>query len=772
MKNPLIFGKDNTENIVSIEIDNNILYLFKEINGKIEQEVRENKFWVVSNRQLLKSSQLDGNSHYNYIKEIDNKKEFLKYRKAKHCDVWSIYDNKESALVKTGITYFKGMKVNDVSVLSFDIESTGLSQNDTSKVLIISNTFRKNGIIIKKLFCYDEYNSDKEFFNDWCKWVREVDPSIICGHNIFSYDLPYLNYCARNAGTYIKLGRDNSKIKFNPYTSEFRKDGSQKYDYYNAYIYGREIIDTMFLSLKYDIVNKKYESYKLKTIIKQEGLEKEDRQHYDAAKIKDNYTDPVEWVKIKDYCRDDSDDSLALFDLMIPSYFYLTQSIPRTLQQIVNTASGGQLNSFMVRAYLQDNHSLPKASNPEKYEGAISMGIPGIYENVGKIDIASLYPSIMREYKIYDKIKDPKGYLLKATHYFTEQRLKDKELAKQTGDKYYKDIEQAMKICVNSIYGFLGAPGLLFNSPKNASLVTRKGREILLKGVEWSTGYTLKHVPKDIKKPNEEQIWVLGDKVCEGKNFTLVNTDTDSFSYTDGKPRTKDQFNKEIEEINSLYPKMIRWEDDGFYDKFIVVKAKNYVLKKNKDWCKSDELVNGESKVKYKGSAFKSSNKEIALSELLKEIINDLLDGNNNIEEIYTRYIKEAYNIQDINRWTVKKTITKPVLTPERTNELKINNALKNEIISEGDKVWLYSAIDGEVQEVKKGVPVIYKKTGLPKMIPNRILKLPNEWNNDEDKMHYVERVYKTTMILSNVIDESKIIKYHLKKNQNLLDKL
>jgi len=477
-KSNLIFGKNKTENIVSINVSDNLLYIYKEVNGKIETEVKNNKFWVVSDKQLLNSTLLSGNSYYKYIKEFTDKGLFFKYRKAKHANTWSIYHSEEAALVKQGITYYKGMKVGDVSVLSFDIETTGLVIDSTSKTLIISNTFKENGKITKKLFKYDDYGNDSDMFDDWCDWVREINPSVVCGHNIFGYDFPYLTHCAEQAGTTLNLGRDNSPIHFNTYASKFRKDGSQQYDYFNANIHGREIIDTMFLSIKYDFA-RKFESYKLKTIIKQLGLEKKNRQHYDASTISKNYTNPIEWKKIIEYAKDDSDDALALYELMIPSFFYLAQSVPRTFQQIINTATGGQLNSFMVRAYLQEGHSLPKTTESEKYEGAISFGIPNMYKNVFSVDFAALYPSIMREYKVCDWNKDPKGYLIKAVNYFTDERLNNKKLGKETGDKYYKDLEQSMKIFCNSFYGFLGTPGLLFNSPENAAFVTKKGRDML-----------------------------------------------------------------------------------------------------------------------------------------------------------------------------------------------------------------------------------------------------------------------------------------------------
>jgi DNA polymerase elongation subunit (family B) len=143
---------------------------------------------------------------------------------------------------------------------------------------------------------------------------------------------------------------------------------------------------------------------------------------------------------------------------------------------------------MMVRSYLQQGYSIAKADQVEGFEGAISFGLPGMYKNVFKLDVAALYPSIMRHYKIYNKSKDPHQHFNKMVEYFTKERLKNKQLAKETNKKFYKDLEQSQKVMINSKYGFLGAPGLNYNSPRHAAIVTKYGREILAKGVLFATG--------------------------------------------------------------------------------------------------------------------------------------------------------------------------------------------------------------------------------------------------------------------------------------------
>lgn len=495
--NPLIYGKNTMEGIVSVEADGANLILFKEINGRLIKKVIPNKYWLITNKKVSsKQRELEGNQYFKYIatfNEIDEHREVRKLLRKNKVDFYDIWDPKESSLMYHGMTYYKGLKPKDVSILSFDIEADALVTTGNSQVFMITNTYRNGETAANKSFYLEDYSSQAEMLEAWCAWVRMMDPSIMCGHNIYGYDFRYLQHVASICNTSLALGRDGSDIVFNGYTSKKRKDGSQDIEYTECHIFGREIVDTMFLALTYDVA-KKFESYGLKPIIKALGLEKPGRTFIDASKMRYYWKDRLTpegaktWALVKKYADEDSDDALALFDHMGPSYFYFTQSVSKSFQQMINSATGSQINNIMVRAYFKDGHSIAKTTEAEHFDGAISLGVPGRYKNCIRWDVASLYPSIMRQYKIFDKNKDPKCYFQQMVEHFTIERLKNKLLAKETGDSYYKDLQEAQKTGANSMYGFLGAQGLNYNSPTNAALVTRKGREILTKAVFWACG--------------------------------------------------------------------------------------------------------------------------------------------------------------------------------------------------------------------------------------------------------------------------------------------
>ena len=706
----LIYGKSGKQGIVGLEVNDGTAEIFiQDESGNVTSEFKPSRYWLLSDRDIDGSFvRLKGDLKYKYGTQFGTREEFTEMRSRwKNLNTFSIWNAEEAAMVKDGYSYFQGLKHNQVSILSFDIETTGVLLDRKSFVVLISNTFRDSqGNITRKLFSHDQYKNNEEMINDWSKWVREIDPSIICGHNIFGFDLPYLQHCS---GRQINLGRNSSALEFDNYESKFRKDGSQFIHYKKVKCYGRTLIDTMFLAIKYD-VGRKYESYGLKAIIKHEKLERADRQFYAAEKIKDNFRIPAEMEKIKAYAEHDADDSLALYDLMAPPFFYMSQTIPKTFQEIMTGATGSQINAVMMRAYLQDAHSLPEADDAVEYEGAISLGEIGIYSACHKVDVASLYPSIMIQYEVFDEDKDPSKYFLELVKTFTEKRLQYKKKAKE--DKYYDDLQGAYKIFINSCYGFLGTSGLLFNSPSGASFITETGREVLQTSIDWA----------------------------KAKGYTIVNADTDSITYSDPNKSlvSKEVRDSNLKELNTLYPERIRFEDDGFFKKVIVFAPKNYVLQTE------------DGKIKIKGSALKDAKRELALKEFAQKVIDELLvDGDHTkIQNIYYDYIREVkYGINDIKRWCSKKTITDKIFTSERSNETKVKDAIEGSNYREGDKVWTFFKSDGS-------------------------LCLMENYSGDYDKEAMYKKVFRSAEFFTNVIPADLFINYSLKRSKKLLDEL
>lgn len=220
-------------------------------------------------------------------------------------------------------------------------------------------------------------------------------------------------------------------------------------------------------------------------------------------------------------------------------------------------------------------------------------------------------------------------------------------------------------------------------------------------------------------------------------NFKLVNADTDSITFCkpDGSSFSEEEQINLLMELNSLYPEKIRFEHDGMFKKVIVLKAKNYIM------------LDQKGKIKTKGSSIKDTKRALALREMIKEIVDDLLYDKGELIDIYYKYVKEAVNVKDITRWASKKTITESVLNPKRTNEQKILDALQGTDYSQGDKRWFF-----------------YKK--------DKSLCLVDKFDGDYDVDKLLENIYNTICIFDTVIETNVFPNYKLKKNKKLLEKL
>jgi DNA polymerase elongation subunit (family B) len=243
--------------------------------------------------------------------------------------------------------------------------------------------------------------------------------------------------------------------------------------------------------------------------------------------------------------------------------------------------------------------------------------------------------------------------------------------------------------------------------------------------------------------------------------LTVVDTDSVAIVKPDMSPFTEEEQQALINEINSHFPEKIRYAHDGYFERLIVLKAKNYIMYDGK-------------KIKLKGSGIRDQKKEPALREMLDKMIEDLIHNNGQtLRQIYLNTIREALNPQDIKRWAQKKTVTKSITSCKdnaeaRRNESVVWDAIKDKQKQEGDKVYIYPAILGSTTE-----STTYKNGRVKEKIIYQVgLKVVEDYNNDHNVDKLVSRVWDTLQILANVIDMSLFVNYSLTRNKPLLGEL
>ena len=166
------------------------------------------------------------------------------------------------------------------------------------------------------------------------------------------------------------------------------------------------------------------------------------------------------------------------------------------------------------------------------------------------------------------------------------------------------------------------------------------------------------------------------------------------------------------------------------YDAVLVVKTKNYVMRSS-------------SKLTVKGAALKATTKEPALSEFLQMAIQLFLDGLESLlPKLYHDYVREIHNIDNINRWSFKRTITETLYSSARTNETKVLDAIADAETQTGDKVFLFYDTEDN-------------------------LVLADNWTGQHSISRLLKKLYDTAQVFETVYDTKILPNYSLKrKNQ------
>jgi hypothetical protein len=236
-------------------------------------------------------------------------------------------------------------------------------------------------------------------------------------------------------------------------------------------------------------------------------------------------------------------------------------------------------------------------------------------------------------------------------------------------------------------------------------------------------------------------------------NFIVNTLDTDSLTIVkqNGGEFNKEEINNLTDDLNSLFPELINWEFEFYVPKMLVLKSKNYII----DY--------GNNKRKIKGSSLKDQKSSKKILQFKSDIIDLLLnEQNDEIINLYHKYVKETKEITDILPWSKKLTVTEKIfkckghesldkeekkLKGIRANETSVYDAIKHKSFQEGDKIWVY-----------------YNQ--------NDGLTLADEFDGKYDRKSFLKNLFTSLQIFKLVIDTSPYLNYTLKRNQTILGEL
>lgn len=398
-----------------------------------------------------------------------------------------INDPIQQFLLTTGQTLFKGMAFEQLRRMQLDIETytaPGFDFPNAARAsdCIIIIALGEAGGWVETLT--DSADNEKRLLERFVELVRQRDPDVIEGHNIFKFDLPYLAARAARWRVPLALGRDGSQLRRRPSRIVL---GERTLTFPRFEIAGRHIIDTFFLLQIYDQSQRALEGFGLKEAAVHFGIASPKRVYIAGADISQTFLRDPE--RVRRYAADDIGETRALAEILSRGYFTQAQMLPFTYQNVCLRGNAAKIDALMIREYLRRGHSLPFSKPARSFAGGYSdIFIEGVVHNVQHCDARSLYPSIMLAQGLAPS-SDELGVFLSLLDYLRDYRLKARQhmrAAKTPPDVAHWDaLQSTFKILINSFYGYLGYPQARFNDFVAAQKVAAAGRAILQQMVDW-----------------------------------------------------------------------------------------------------------------------------------------------------------------------------------------------------------------------------------------------------------------------------------------------
>jgi DNA polymerase elongation subunit (family B) len=635
-----------------------------------------------------------------HLKQLDDAKAYLqkttgKTPSAGDAPYWYFSDPLHQFLLLSGKTHFLGLTFRDLKRLQLDIETycqAGFSFPNASR-----ETDRITAIALSDSSGWERLISGKEMdeadmLRELVKEIQRRDPDVIEGHNLFRFDLEYIEARAKRHKVALNFGRDGSKLDGHGSRMQIaeRTITYRKYE-----IFGRHIIDTWILAQHYDVATRELESFGLKEIARHFGIAGGERTYVPGDKTSWYFDhDPDTLFR---YALDDVRETRAISEILSPSYFVEAQIFPFSYQNVPLRGNATKIDALFLREYLHQRRSVPYADEGREVVGGFTdMEHQGMAKRVLHCDVTSLYPSIMLVYNYLPK-KDELGVFPGLLRDLRGFRIKAKELAREAKDEesrvYFNALQSTFKILINSFYGYLGFQMGHFNDFDSANQVTAKGRELIQSAVAW----------------------------LKEKNAKIIEVDTDGIYFVPpDEVTTADDEERLIASLGEILPKGIELELDGRYPAMFSYKVKNYAL------------LDEQGRLRIKGSGLRSRGLELFQREWLEEMLLLLLKGEKEtIPELYQRYLDDIEKHRRDISWLMKTETLQDSLDSyqAKVKAKKRNAAAPYELALRADRPY------------QPGDQISYYVTGTKAKVKiNENCKLASEWDPkspDENVEHY-----------------------------------
>jgi DNA polymerase I len=500
-----------------------------------------------------------------------------------------IGDPAQQFLLLTGRTSFGGLGFGDLHRLALDIEvvttegfefPSAARPGDRIVAVALADTRGFRHVVRGDLL------DERAVLEEMLRIVTERDPDVIEGHNIFRFDLEYLEARARLHGITLTLGRDGAALRGWPSRLQIaeRTIGYRRYE-----APGRHIIDTWMLAQMHDVGTRDLPGYGLKQIARHLGLAGEDRTYIDASAIARELRDAPD--RLMAYAADDAIETLRVAEVFAPPYFAQAQIVPFDYQSTVLRGAAAKIDALMLRQSLRRGLAVPApAAGSSVGGGHVAILHQGVGRPVLHVDVTSLYPSLMLAHRIAPR-SDAAGIFLELLERLRDFRVRAKRLAREATAPaeiaHFGALQQSFKILINAFYGYLAFSAGHWNDFEAANRVTAEGRAVVSRIME--------------------RLAAMGAIVLEA--------DTDGVYFVPPPAHGSRDDEALLRALAEDLPEEILLELDGRYAAMLSYKAKNYAL------------LDERGRVTLKGSGFRSRGLEPLQRQIIEDVVGRLLTG-------------------------------------------------------------------------------------------------------------------------------------------------
>ncbi|MCQ2403120.1 MAG: DNA polymerase II [Lentisphaeria bacterium] len=577
-------------------------------------------------------------------------------------------DDVQQALIDRQIRLFRGMEFHELRRMQLDIECRCSVPGKFCDAKVAADEIYmialKDTAGFEHCFSTAECGGEANLLKTVLETIQQRDPDVIEGHNIFLFDLDYLEKRCKRHKIPFALGRGGRVAKSRPsrLTIAERIINFRRYD-----AYGRHIVDTWHLAMLADVSKRDLESYGLKYCAKYYGIAREGRVYIPGDQLTQRYDEnPLE---VAEYNLDDVRETDGLSRIISPSYFYQTQLLPIGYQNCILRGNATRIDAMLCAAYLNAGAALPSPQNAIPFEGALTaVGRTGAYRPAWHLDVRSLYPSILMM-DHWSPASDHRGVFANLLENFRAFRLQAKDAARSAETQARRDEFQALqnsfKILINSFYGYLGFAQGTFNDFALAEKVTSTGRGILTQ--------MRMHL--------------------EAAGAAILEMDTDGIYFVPPEGISPQQMR---EKIQQELPQGIEIELDGIFQAMFSYKSKNYAL------------LEANNRISLHGAALRSRGLEPFQRRFIQEALEEiLLKRSKDLTPLKERYLEELRN----HAWPLTDFLRKENLT--QTVE-SYQAALSS---GKGKRSAVYELAARSQKELKPGDSVRYYVTGAKKSV-------------------------------------------------------